>query len=320
MKDFFDDAMLLQIFWWWLGLRLRLAPIFTYSPNHYCWCSAIKYTHLATSVYLHLPSTPPSPSVRINDGLRHCFPFASYIVYPASLRGNPDSLWWKHMLFWHEQWGFQYIAYGSATWKNYIAHGYAISWISKGADREAEWWFDTGNAAAIVIAEPFSPNNEQWASNKYYTAPSAEYNITSFLWDGVQTRLPKRDWIWWESWASHWDGCFLHGNIINLLHKNHAADGVIYVNSSSVAMPSPFQRCSASSLPRGRGVGRGRSFIPQWSQMQVTATTHNSITAFVKFFLENMPGGQGGLQEVLPPTLQECFPLHHTRVQRYISL
>ena len=78
--------------WWWLDMKLRPAPIFTYSPNHYCWCSAIKYTYLTTSVHRHLPSTPPLPSVWINDGLRHCFPFASYIiVYPASLRGNPQT-------------------------------------------------------------------------------------------------------------------------------------------------------------------------------------------------------------------------------------
>ena len=31
------------------------------------------------------------------------------------------------------------------------AHGYAISWTSKGADKDAEWWFDTDHSMGLDV-------------------------------------------------------------------------------------------------------------------------------------------------------------------------
>ena len=86
-----------------------------------------------------------------------CFPFSSYIVYLVSLHRNPQTSSVMEAKAHgpdrtHEDCSPLCMAARlDKPTELMAAHGYATSWVSKGADKEAEWWFDTVHSMGLDV-------------------------------------------------------------------------------------------------------------------------------------------------------------------------
>ena len=102
MKDFFDDAMLLWIFWWWMGMRLKPALIFTYSPNPIAVAAMIQRGGRRPCKYLELELLGATPSIIAVGSNNASSPRrADYATLPNNSNINHTShhinpLSWRH--------------------------------------------------------------------------------------------------------------------------------------------------------------------------------------------------------------------------------